>query len=222
MSKQPRKKKHRQRPAAAADSDTPRRTLRLTVETLEVARGHDGFLRGKPEPALLIGAYRTNGASPVSLVGRLLVRAELKSDMPCSVDLGEQELHYDARFAVTERIVVLAFAVEEDSGEGVQALYTALETPAQILLYNGLDSVPAPRSLSDWAREECAAPAAPAVEVLLASANLEELAGSDEYIAASAFSVSTQARTDEVWRLPFVARDERNDWTLVLRMHVVA
>jgi hypothetical protein len=221
VSKQPRKKKHRQRPAAAADSDTPRRTLRLTVETLEVARGHDGFLRGKPEPVLLIAAYRTNGHAPVSLVGRLLVRAEVRRDMPCSVHLAEQELRYDARFAITERIVVLAFAVEENSGDGVQALYTAFETPEQILLYDALDSVPAPRGLDDWTREECSPPAAPAVEVLLASARLEELTGSDQYIAASAFSVSTQARTDEVWRLPFVARDARNDWTLVLRMHVV-
>jgi hypothetical protein len=222
VSKQPHKKQHRQRPASAADNDTPRRTVRLTVETLEVARGHDGFLRGKPEPVLLIAAYRTNGPGLASLVGRLLVRVELKSDMPCSVELGEQELRYDARFAIVERIVVLALAVEEDSGDGVQALYTALETPQQILLYSALDSVPAPLSLSDWAREKCAAPAAPAVEVLLESTRLEELAGSDEYISASAFSVSTQERTDEVWRLPFIARDERNDWTLVLRMHVVA
>jgi hypothetical protein len=196
--------------------------VRLTVEALEVARGHDGFLRGKPEPVLLIAAFRTNGARPVSLVGRLLVRAQVKSEMPCSVDLGEQELRYDARFAVTERILVLALAVEEDSGKGVQALYTALETPEQILLYTALDAVPAPRNLGDWARTECTAPAAPAVEVLLASRCLEELAGSDEYISASAFSVSTQARTEEVWRLPFVSRDERNDWTLVVRMHVVA
>ena len=89
-------------------------------------------------------------------------------------------------------------------------------------MYAALDSVPAPRTLDDWAREECAAPAAPAVEVLLASTHLNELAGSDEYIAASAFCVSTQALTNEVWRLPFIARDERNDWTLVLRMQVLA
>ncbi len=221
MTKQPHRRKHRQKPASAGDSDTPRRTVRLKVECLEVARGHDGFLRGKPEPVLLIAVYRTNGPASVSLVGRLLVRALLKSEIPCNVDLGEQELHYDARFALTERIVVLAFAVEEDSGEGVQALYTALETPEQILLYNALDSVPAPRSISDWGRAECTAPAAPAVAVLLAATSVDELAGSDEYISASAFSVATQARTDEVWRLPFVARDARNDWTLVLRMHVL-
>ncbi len=220
MSKQPRKKKHRQRPIAVADSDTPRRSIRLTVETLEVARGHDGFLRGKPEPVLLIAAYRANGLAPALLVGRILVRAEVKSDMPCNVALGEQQLHYDARFAVTERIVVLVIAVEEDSGDGVQALYTALETPEQLLLYSAGDSVPAPRSLSDWAGNDCSAPAAPTVEVLSASTRLEELASSDKYISAAAFSVSTQARTDEVWRLPFVSRDARNDWTLVLRMHV--
>jgi len=224
VSKQARKKKHRQRPAAAADSDTPRRTVRVVLETLEVARAHDGFLRGKPEPALLIAAYRTNGAASASLVGRLLIRAKVASQMPCSVALGEQELRYDARFAVTERMLLLAFAIEEDSGD-VQALYTALEVPEQILLYTALDAVPAPRTLGDWAREEPAAPAAPAapaVEVLLSSTRLEVLAGSDEYISASAFSVAVQARSSEVWRLPFVSSDTRNDWTLVLRVQVIA
>jgi hypothetical protein len=202
------------------DSDRPRRAVDLKLECLEVARGHDGFLRGKPDPALLIAAYRINGVVPVSLVGRLFLRAKLIREIPCSVDLGEQELRYDARFAVTERLVVLVLAAEENSGHGVQALYTALERPEQILLYSALDSVPTPRTLSDWAGQEWAAPAAPAVEVLLPGTSLTDLAGSDQYIAASAISVSSQARCDELWRLPFVAPDQRNDWTLVLRLRV--
>jgi len=122
VSKPPHKrKKPRSKPASAADSDTPRRRVRLSLQALEVARGHDGFLRGEPEPALLIAAYRTNGALPASLVGRLLVRARLKNEIPCSVSLGEHELHYDARFALAERILLLALALEENSGQGVAA-----------------------------------------------------------------------------------------------------
>lgn len=160
-----------------------------------------------------------NGAAPVSLVGRLLLRSKLNSEIPCVV-LGAEELRYDARFADTERLVVLALAAEENSGHGVQALYTALEIPEHILLYSALDSTPSPRTLSEWSGQEWAAPAAPAVEVLLRGHSIAALAGSDEYIAASAFSVSPHARCNELWRLPFVAPDQRNDWTLVLRLRV--
>ena len=223
VTKQPHpKKKHRPKLAAVTDRDTPRRTLRVALETLEIARGHDGFLRGEPEPTLLVGAYRVSGAAPPSLVGRLLVRAQLKSEIPCNVELGQPEVHYDARFGVAERIVVLGLAVEEDSGEGVQALYAAFETPEQLLLYDTLEAVPVPRTLDDWARDGFAAPAARPVEVLLGESSLEKLATSDDYISASAFSVPAQAHCDEVWRLPFVARDERNDWTLVLRLRIGA
>ncbi len=224
MSKQPRrKKKHRPKPVSVADAgDTPRRTVRLSLDTLEIARGHDGFLRGAPEPVLLVAMYRLGGASPLSLVGRLLVRAELKSDIPCSVELGQPEVHYDARFAVGERIVVLGLAVEQDSGDGVQALYTAFEAPEQLLLYDAIEAEPVPRNLADWSRDGCAAPAARPVEVLLGSSSLEKLSPYDDYISAAAFSVTAAARCDEVWRLPFVARDQRNDWTLVLRLYIGA
>lgn len=223
MTKHPRTgKKHPARPPFARDYDTPRRTVQLTLESLEIARGYDGPLRGKPEPALLVAAYRTNGPAHASLVGRLLVRAELTSDLPCNVSLGEQEIRYDARFAVTERVLVLVLAVEEDSGKGIQALYTACETPEQWSLYNASEPVPAPRNLDEWARDDCVAPAAPPVEVLVSAGTAEQLARSDDYISASALSVSTQTRSDEVWRLPFVSRSGRNDWTLVLRMRVVA
>lgn len=186
-----------------------------------MARGHDGLLRGKPEPALLVAAYRTNGALPASLVGRVLLRAQLVSEVPCTVELGGRELRYDARFAVNERILVLALAVEEDSGEGVQALYSAFETPRQFLLYGASESIPSPLGLDEWAQSECRAPSACSVEALFGGQNFDGIAGSDQFISACAFSVSTQASADEAWRLPFVARDARNDWTLVLRMRVV-
>jgi hypothetical protein len=222
MSKHHPSRKHPGKPAAANDCDTRRRTVHLTLESLELARGYDGFLRGNPEPDLLVAAYRTNGPALASLVGRLLVRAELKSELPCSLPLSQQEIRYDARFAVTERIVVLVFAVEEDSGKGVQALYAAFEIPEQLSLYNESEAMPVPRGLDEWARDEYLAPMAPPVEVLVSAGSAEQLACTDDYIAASAFSVSTQARSDEVWRLPFVSRDARNDWTLVLRMRVIA
>jgi len=192
----------------------------LLLLTLEIARGHDGFLRGKPEPALLVAAYRADGSQPASLLGRLLLRARVESDMPCSVELGARELRYDARFGTDERLMVLVFSVEENAGDGVAALYAALEKPGKLLIYNAGESVPSPLSLEDWAKRECRAPAAHAVEVLHGGEALEKIAEADQFIAASAFSVIANARCDETWRLPFVARDERNDWTLLARMRI--
>lgn len=212
------KKRPRPRPTRVADAS--RRTFRLSPESLEIAQGYDGVLCGKPEPALLIAAYRTCGAQTASLVGRLLVRAEVRRDAPCGVQLGQQELRYSAHFGAAERIALLAFAVEEDSGVGVQALYAAFEKPEQVLLYDALESEPMPRALDEWARAACAAPAARAVEVLVGPASAEQLATDDDFVSAAAFSVGTHTHCDDVWRLPFVSRDARNDWTLVLRARV--
>jgi hypothetical protein len=174
-----RKKARPARPgtASAADSDTPRRKVRMSLEALEVTRGHDGLLRGKPEAALLVAAYRTNGLLPASLLARALVRVQPKSELPCSVSLEQRELRYDARFAATERIAVLVFALEEDSGDGVAALYAALETSGQFLLYSAAESVPSPLTLDEWARHEHRAPAAQPVEVLFGGATLEKTHG---------------------------------------------
>lgn len=215
-------KRRRKKPRAAqpASGEPPRRSVRLVLQTLEVARGHDGFLRGKPEPALLVAVYRTDGAHPASLVGRLLLRAQVKSGMPCSVELGARELRYEARFATTERLLALVLSVEENTGDGVAALYTLFENPAKLLIYNAGESVPSPLSLEEWAKRECRAPTAHAIEVLRDGGSLEELAESDQFIAASAFTVGAHARSNEDWRMQFVARDERNDWTLLVRMRV--
>jgi hypothetical protein len=58
------------------------------------------------------------------------------------------------------------------------------------------------------------------VEILFDGVTLDNLTGSDQFISASAFSVATRTHADEPWRLPFVARDARNDWTLLMRMRV--
>jgi len=221
VSKRPQKKKKtRPKPSSPADSDMPRRRARVILETLEVTRGHDGFLRGKPEPVLLVAAYRTNGVLPASLVSRLLLRARIEQDMPCRVELAQRELRYDARFADEERLLLLVFAVEENGGEGVASLYAAFENPGQLLIYDASEAIPNPRTLEEWAKSECSAPCARPIEVLLAGSALAEVTDSDQFIAASAFSVFAQARSDEAWRLPFLARDARNDWTLLLRMRI--
>ncbi|HET7544230.1 MAG TPA: hypothetical protein VFK05_30375 [Polyangiaceae bacterium] len=140
--------------------------------------------------------------------------------MPCSVELGERELRYDARFALSERLLVLVLSLEENSGDDVAGLYAALENPGALLIYNASESVPTPLSLEEWATRECRAPLAQVVEVLRGGESLATTTHSDQFIAATAFNLPAQERSDEAWRLPFVSRDGRNDWTLLVRMHV--
>jgi hypothetical protein len=140
--------------------------------------------------------------------------------MPCSIQLVESELRYEARVSAAERLVMLAFAVEENNGHGMAALYAAFENPGQLLLYNASESVPSPLTLEDWATSSCSPPAARSIETLLDGESIEKLSDSDQFISACAFNLSAHAKCDDTWRLPFLGRDERNDWTLLARMRV--
>jgi hypothetical protein len=204
----------------ATDADAPRRVLRLSLETLEIVRGHDGLLRGKPEPVLLVAIYRTNAATPAFVAGRTLVRVKLKGALPANVTLKNCDLRYDARFATTERLVVLVVAAEEDSGSGVERISAALESPESLLLYALLDAEPAPEPLDAWACVGCAAPTAIRVEVLAGAETSRTLSQEGEYVAACAFNLGATERQDEIWRLPFADRESRNEWVLSLRMRV--
>lgn len=115
---------------------------------------------------------------------------------------------------------MLVFAVEENDGDGVAALYAAFERAGQLLVYDAVDSVPNPLALEEWAKGGCSAPVARPIEALLDGQALETLAGGDQFIAGCAFSIAAHECGDEAWRLPLLGRDERNDWTLLARMRI--
>ncbi len=196
-----------------------RRSLLITIESLEVVRGHDGFLRGKPEPVMMVAAYRALPSS-VSLVGRLLLKPRLVRDPPCKLVLEGVELRYDTRPRELERFVLLALAVEQDSGEGVTALYETLEVPQALALWSLGEEVPAPRALGEWAPSVNAAPDAQPIELLVNARHAREVSASDDYISACALSLPIGERHDELWRLPFADEDGGNDWTATLRVQV--
>src|SRR5688572_25110651 len=98
-----------------------RRQLIVRVESLEITRGHDGLLRGKPEPVLLLAVYRMAEVGGAMLVGRLLRRMRVEQAPPCVLDVPSAELRYDTRLRGNERFALLLLAVEEDDGGGVAA-----------------------------------------------------------------------------------------------------
>jgi len=191
----------------------------VTLEALEITRGHDGLLRGKPEPALLFGVYRVV-TSTASLVGRLLRRISVTSAPPCVLPVEGAELRYETRPREAERFAVVALAVEEDSGDGVTALYGSLEAPETFALWSLAETVPEPRGLAAWVAGASEPPDATRVQLLVSERHAREVSVADDFVSACALSVVADGRQDEIWRMPFADESGRNQWTATVRVRV--
>jgi hypothetical protein len=197
-----------------------RRQLIVSVESLEISRGHDGLLRGKPEPVLLLAIYRIAEAGAAMLVGRLLRRMRVEQAPPCVLELSGAELRYDTRLRGNERFALLLLAVEEDDGDGVAALHARLEMPETLALWSSSEAVPAPCGLRDWGGVASTAPAAEPVELLIDAVHARELGAGDDFVAACACCISARDRQDELWRMPLADADARNQWTATVRVRL--
>jgi hypothetical protein len=196
-----------------------RRNLVLTLESLEVTRGTDGLFRGRPEPVIVVAAYRVGNAE-LALVGRISCRAVVRDAAPVVCSLGNQALRYDSRMLPGERYVILATALELDAGHGLAALQACLERTEAIALWSLGDSVPVPSSLVDFAARAFRAPEAAAVELLVGSQSAAEIVRGDELVSSCAFALDGLQRHDEPWRLAFADPARRNVWCVNLRAHV--
>jgi hypothetical protein len=193
-----------------------RRSLLASVEQVEITRGRDGLLRGKPEPVLLLAAYRL---APVAIVARTLLRLKVGQAPPCVLPVRGAELRYETRLRGEERFVLLALALEEDSGDGVNALYGRLEAPDGFAVWSLSEAVPAPRQLAEWAGSVSLSPQGVPIELLVEERQARELGGGDDFVSACAVCVSAD-RQDEVWRLPFADAQGGNQWTATVRLRI--
>ena len=214
-SRRPRKKHGVVQPAFRA----MRRNLVLTLESLEIIVGSDGLFRGKPEPVIVVAAYRVGNAE-LALVGRASCRADVRGTAPVVCSLGNQALRYDSRMQPGERYVILATALELDAGRGLAALQARLEQTDAIALWSLGDSVPAPSSLVDFAARTFRAPEAAAVELLVGSQSAAEIVLGDDLVSSCAFALDGLQRHDEAWRLAFADAARRNVWCASLRAQV--
>ncbi len=201
-------------------SSLPRKHATVTPVSLEVIQAEDGAFRGAPEIAVLVGVYRTRPLG-ASLAIRLVIRCRVTDRLPCVVALDEPVGNMSARLESDERFVVLALALEEDSGDGLRRLYGALEDPSRLRLWTASDAVPNPSELERWSPEGILAPQAVRVELLIDESEPAQLADPDDYLSASAFTVPVpRQRYDEIWRLSFEDRDRTNQWTATLRFRL--
>ena len=100
--------------------------LNLKVHQLEIAKGHDGFLRGKPEPVIIAGLFRIAQHPKLSM--RRCWHFDKPSSFPSTVSCGG-ETTISAPKKPSTLYLLLLIAIEEDDAVDVQKIYPMMEHP---------------------------------------------------------------------------------------------
>ena len=184
---------------------------------LEIARGHDGFLRGNPEPVLVVATYLAQAQS-LQLVGRTLHRFRATSPFPSDATVDNRLLPSGAVRVDTSHAphwIVLVAALEEDGGKDVQRVFGAVEHHTRLTLWRADGADLEPMSLlglpanTDWQypRE---------VDLFVDGQTLGATCRSDRWVGAVCWTLTgVEGAGRARFRLPFVSKDERNDWTAI-------
>lgn len=187
----------------------------LRMEQLELARGYDGLLRGAPEPSLVVGVFCVHGEH-ARLAARYLYRFERPGGFPCKV--GPREPSNESCTVVVAagaRLVVLALAVEEDSGRGLQALYGELERGDTIVVWTRDEAAPVPLHLHELDPHAVTPDVAHRIHVLLGERDPAKRLEGDDWVDA-AMLVTLPLVQHRRHRLHLCSADGRNDWTAQL------
>lgn len=194
---------------------------RISVDILsvEMVAGHDGLLRGHPEPALVVGLYLVGGGS-ARLVGRGQVTLHARGSYPLVVTPGPSGELVRAQVVATQEqsFALLAIALERDGGRDVAEIYGALPDVGTVRLWEAGPAVPSPVPIDELARAE-GAPSVRVVQAIVGERDLGRACDDDDLVGACLAVRPRAARTEEL-RLPFATADGRNDWTAVVRFAV--
>lgn len=200
------------------------RRIEIELEAFEIARAYDGPLRGAPEPCLLLGVFHVSAGRAVT-VGRSLTRIEPPGDLPGRVELGRTLVRASVLASSAEAprmFVVLAIAVEADSGRDVQSLYASLEHPERLAIWDEAQPIPEPKAIAELGGlPASAAPVAEPARVLHRDADLSSTLRRDDFVGSLVVRLSADPtlRPSE-WRFQFCSPDGLNAWTAVLLARV--
>ena len=197
-----------------------RHRVRVRPRWVEMARGHDGLLRGHPEPVCVAAAWLVAGDEPTFL-GRAVWRVPpLTGRFPLRVDFPDDAAASGAMMSPAAsppgaRVAILVVALEEDAGTGVTTAYATLGAPDALRLWRADSRVPDPLSIGALARsldpdDELAAP----VSLLTDHGDLASRIDGDDYLAAALITRPLGPKQRSDLRFHFVTDD--NDWTLVV------
>jgi hypothetical protein len=211
------KKRKRAQEQAQAGGAPPRRIVAYTVEIerLELAAGHDGLLRGHPEPVLVVGLYRVSEAG-CSLLGRTMVRFAPKGAYPSTaLPLGAASIAGRMDSAPESRLVLIGLALEEDSGGDVKDAYAMLDRAGALLVWSDAEFTPSPVSIRALGNRSSGVASVPQLHVLLDGIDMRDVCLDDDWIGASALVLPAAGGGQH--RLCFRSADGLNDWTAIVR-----
>ena len=183
------------------------------LHSLEVARGYDGILGGRPKPVVIVALY-LRYANTLQTIGRTLHRFAVKKDFPSVAKCSEIVLP-TCGVAVPNppQFIALAIALEEDGGKDVQRLFSAVEDHRNLLVWKTDSAEADPLSLLDlpgtaeWARPS-------PVQLLVDQSTASTNCRSDKWVGASCWSMLGCVPPSCVaFRATFRSADRRNDWT---------
>jgi hypothetical protein len=187
------------------------RGMWLEAKALEIARGHDGLLQGKPEPVVALGLYVVDTAG-ARLAARGLVRFAPMGTIPATVAPVPSAIVDGGRLPKGAKgWVALAVALEEDRGDDVRRLYAALERPGD--LHCVADDGAAEHSLADALARTAPRP----VHLLVDGADAASTCASDDWVGAAIAAFPARGADRAPLRLHFSSGDRRNDWTAVVK-----
>lgn len=217
MSRRKKKKKGRRKSGSGGGSFG--RRFRPILGSVEFASGHDGFLRGKPEPVIILAAFAISERQ-TSLIGRALRRVPVHEPYPSVTEITlikERELFDVPVPEEYKRVLLMGLAIEEDGGRDVSELYGSLEVPETIASWSLGDAMPQPVTLGEAGVGDLSIPPkALAVHLIRDGVYLSETCSSDDWIGAAVVVLDVEQSRRQQWRFPFVSKDGRNDWTCVL------
>jgi hypothetical protein len=190
--------------------------FRGAIDKLEIARGHDGFLRGGPDPVLIAAIYAAT-AKEIRLVGRSLHKFESKTEFPTEVKPDKVELPAVVIQAEQSmRSLFLAIMLEEDGGADVQRLYGAVEHHAMLSAWTIEQAEVDPTALETIAKT-ISFHAPTRVDLLLEGQPVANTCKADKWIGAVCCALMARdPAARSLYRFPFLAPNRKNDWTLIV------
>lgn len=197
-----------------------RACLHTSLEAVAFRRGHDGFLRGKPEPVLLVAAYAVTGQTSCRLLASAQQAVAVKGGYPTVTDV-ELGLLFRANLPRrgAGRLVVLCLGVEHDKGSDIARLSRELGRADAWGLWAARSPFNVPFTLPELALlKPFQPPEAMPVQAEVHGVDLREFCQKDDWVGGAATLLDATRADDQVWDFPLVSDDGRNHWTARIRL----
>ncbi len=197
-----------------------RSRFRALLHEVEFVKGHDGFLRGKPEPELIFATYAQDDEN-ISLLQTSRRTLEIQGGFPCVTSLPNR-LVINARVPRWARqIALLCLAVENDGGTDASTLTAALAEPSAWKTRARDSSIAAPFALDELSvLRPTPAPTAMQVRLTFAGEEMAQVCKVDDWIAAALILLDARRAAGDTWIMRLLSDDRKNDWKAKMELRL--